>query len=86
MYVYSIYIVCAYTSMRTYIYIYTHIHTYMYICMPYSAATVCTFIEGWRFDVAAAGGGLFVDIGSHALDLLDFLFGPLEPPGLKLNS
>eukprot|EP00928_Gymnodinium_smaydae_P058252 TRINITY_DN41464_c0_g1_i1.p1 TRINITY_DN41464_c0_g1~~TRINITY_DN41464_c0_g1_i1.p1 ORF type:complete len:372 (+),score=39.28 TRINITY_DN41464_c0_g1_i1:29-1117(+) len=34
--------------------------------------------QGWRFDVAQSGGGLFVDVGSHALDLLDFLFGPLR--------
>merc|ERR1712107_608196 len=25
-----------------------------------------------------SGGGLFVDVGSHALDLLDFLLGPLR--------
>ncbi|CAE7332535.1 unnamed protein product [Symbiodinium microadriaticum] len=34
--------------------------------------------QGWRFDVASSGGGLFVDIGSHVLDLLDFLVGPLR--------
>ncbi|CAE8625471.1 unnamed protein product, partial [Polarella glacialis] len=33
---------------------------------------------GWRLDVASSGGGLFVDIGSHLLDLLDFLLGPLR--------
>ncbi|APR77041.1 Oxidoreductase [Minicystis rosea] len=32
---------------------------------------------GWRFDPAISGGGLFVDIGSHALDLFDWLLGPL---------
>lgn len=31
----------------------------------------------WRVRPEVAGGGLFVDLGSHALDLLDFLFGPL---------
>jgi len=32
----------------------------------------------WRNDVSVSGGGLFMDVGSHALDLLDFLLGPLE--------
>jgi 1,5-anhydro-D-fructose reductase (1,5-anhydro-D-mannitol-forming) len=32
---------------------------------------------GWREDVASSGGGLFVDLGSHVVDLLDFLLGPL---------
>src|SRR6185312_15133277 len=27
----------------------------------------------WRIDAAAAGGGLFLDLGSHALDLIDYL-------------
>ncbi|MEN9813486.1 MAG: Glucose--fructose oxidoreductase precursor, partial [Verrucomicrobiota bacterium] len=32
---------------------------------------------GWRTDVRTAGAGLFFDLGSHALDLIDFLVGPL---------
>lgn len=31
----------------------------------------------WRVDPALAGGGYFYDVGSHMLDLLDFLFGPI---------
>ncbi len=31
----------------------------------------------WRLDAADAGGGFFLDLGSHTLDLLDFFFGPL---------
>jgi predicted dehydrogenase len=33
---------------------------------------------GWRFNRALAGGGLFLDKGSHCIDLLDFLVGPVE--------
>jgi predicted dehydrogenase len=32
----------------------------------------------WRTDAALAGAGHFLDVGSHALDILDFLLGPLE--------
>ncbi len=32
----------------------------------------------WRFDKATAGGGLFVDLGSHTLDILDDLLGPIR--------
>lgn len=32
----------------------------------------------WRFRAEEAGGGLFMDLGCHTLDLFDFLFGPLE--------
>lgn len=34
--------------------------------------------EGWRFDPEIAGGGLFVDLGSHVLDLFDAWFGPVR--------
>jgi 1,5-anhydro-D-fructose reductase (1,5-anhydro-D-mannitol-forming) len=32
----------------------------------------------WRLDAANSGGGLFLDLGSHMLDLLDHLLGPLH--------
>jgi len=32
----------------------------------------------WRLQPKMAGGGIFVDLGSHTLDLLDFLFGPIS--------
>jgi predicted dehydrogenase len=31
----------------------------------------------WRFDPEIAGGGLFMDLGSHAFDLLDHWLGPI---------
>jgi predicted dehydrogenase len=33
--------------------------------------------EGWRVDPEISGGGYFVDLGSHTLDLLDWLLGPV---------
>ncbi|MGA2585059.1 MAG: Gfo/Idh/MocA family oxidoreductase [Tepidisphaeraceae bacterium] len=32
----------------------------------------------WRLQAEHSGGGLFLDVGSHALDLLDFFLGPLN--------
>ena len=34
--------------------------------------------RGWREDVPLSGGGLFLDLGSHTVDLIDHLCGPLE--------
>jgi 1,5-anhydro-D-fructose reductase (1,5-anhydro-D-mannitol-forming) len=35
-------------------------------------------LRGWRFDPSVAGGGLFFDIGSHCLDLVDYLAGSIQ--------
>jgi predicted dehydrogenase len=32
----------------------------------------------WRIDARRSGGGLFVDIMTHTLDFLDFIFGPID--------
>jgi predicted dehydrogenase len=32
----------------------------------------------WRLDATVGGGGLFLDLGSHMLDLVDWLLGPLQ--------
>jgi len=38
----------------------------------------------WRTDPETAGGGLFMDLGSHQLDIIDFLLGPvLSPSGVS---
>jgi 1,5-anhydro-D-fructose reductase (1,5-anhydro-D-mannitol-forming) len=43
--------------------------------------------SGWRFDPAVAGAGLFYDLASHCLDLLDFLLGPIaEASGSAANT
>jgi 1,5-anhydro-D-fructose reductase (1,5-anhydro-D-mannitol-forming) len=34
--------------------------------------------RSWRFDPSIAGGGLFFDMGSHCVDMIDFLVGPLQ--------
>jgi 1,5-anhydro-D-fructose reductase (1,5-anhydro-D-mannitol-forming) len=33
---------------------------------------------GWRWDRSVAGGGMVMDLGSHALDLLDHWLGPID--------
>jgi predicted dehydrogenase len=41
----------------------------------------------WRVDATLAGAGHFLDVGSHALDLLDFLLGPLlDVAGTAVNA
>jgi predicted dehydrogenase len=43
--------------------------------------------SGWRFDPAVAGAGLFMDLASHCLDLVDFLLGPIaEASGVAVNT
>ncbi|WP_248930430.1 Gfo/Idh/MocA family protein [Paenibacillus hamazuiensis] len=43
--------------------------------------------SSWRVDPAISGGGLFVDVGSHTLDLLDYLLGPIaEVQGFAGNQ
>jgi 1,5-anhydro-D-fructose reductase (1,5-anhydro-D-mannitol-forming) len=41
----------------------------------------------WRVDPRVSGGGKFVDMASHTLDFLDFLFGPIaEARGFAVNQ
>lgn len=43
--------------------------------------------QAWRFDPRIAGAGLFLDLASHCLDLLDFLLGPIvEVAGIAVNT
>jgi len=34
-------------------------------------------VKHWRVDPAIAGGGYFVDLGSHIIDLLQYVLGPI---------
>ena len=44
-------------------------------------------LSNWRFDPAIAGGGLFVDLASHCVDLLDFFAGPIaDARGFARNT
>jgi 1,5-anhydro-D-fructose reductase (1,5-anhydro-D-mannitol-forming) len=43
--------------------------------------------SNWRFDPAIAGGGLFFDLASHCVDLLDFLVAPIvHVVGFPINT
>lgn len=40
----------------------------------------------WRYNRELSGGGLFVDLGSHQLDVIDYILGPIEEArGFALN-
>lgn len=41
----------------------------------------------WRYDPAIGGGGVFMDMGSHAIDILDYFLGPIvSAQGLAINQ
>ena len=43
-------------------------------------------VSDWRVNPAVAGGGLFVDMGCHTLDFLDYVLGPIRTArGLAAN-
>ena len=43
--------------------------------------------RNWRFDPEAAGAGLFFDLASHCVDLLDFILGPITAVhGVAMNT
>jgi predicted dehydrogenase len=42
------------------------------------ATTIPAETLPWRLQAEQAGGGLFLDLGCHTLDALDFVLGPLE--------
>ncbi|MCK7474552.1 MAG: Gfo/Idh/MocA family oxidoreductase [Rhodopseudomonas palustris] len=43
-------------------------------------------VSDWRVNPTVAGGGLFVDMGCHTLDFLDYVLGPIRTAhGLAAN-
>jgi 1,5-anhydro-D-fructose reductase (1,5-anhydro-D-mannitol-forming) len=54
-------------------------HNYQRAAEPQSdpAATRAHGDSGWREQAHHSGGGLFLDLASHVLDLFDFLLGPV---------
>lgn len=53
------------------------VHT-VRICLHQKPIVVDPAAPPWRVVPSISGGGLFFDLASHQLDLLDFLFGPIE--------
>lgn len=43
-----------------------------------SPPPLCAGALPWRLQAPASGGGLFMDIGCHTLDVIDFIAGPLQ--------
>jgi predicted dehydrogenase len=55
--------------------------------LQYDRLAVGEAAQGWRFDPAIAGAGLFLDLASHGLDLLDFIVSPIcEAAGFGINT
>ena len=50
---------------------------HMVLCEPPRPGHLPPSPTAWRLDPAIAGAGLFLDLGSHMLDLLDHLLGPI---------
>ena len=48
------------------------------VCVRYAKPWSGPLAGQWRIDAEHSGGGLFLDVGSHTLDLLDWLVGPLR--------
>lgn len=48
----------------------------LFTCMERPTPGMMTDNLSWRWRAEESGGGLFMDLGCHALDLLDFLLGP----------
>lgn len=47
------------------------------LCEPASQENLNAAFPPWRVVPEISGGGLFVDLASHTLDFLDYVFGPI---------
>ena len=57
------------------------------LCMPPPKEDLNPRNLPWRVLPEISGGGRFVDMGSHMLDILDFIFGPIrEAKGISSNQ
>ncbi len=52
--------------------------TYRYAAPSHQGLSADPSALPWRLQAEHSGGGLFLDLGCHTLDVLDFIFGPLE--------
>jgi predicted dehydrogenase len=54
------------------------------VCYRFASPSHCSLNDAvppvlpWRWIAAESGGGQFLDLGCHTLDILDFLLGPLD--------
>ncbi len=67
------------------------IGTVRYVVVHHQEATPVEGFEklpaSWRYVPAIGGGGVFVDIGSHVFDFLDYVLGPIrEVRGIATNQ
>ncbi|WP_114750154.1 Gfo/Idh/MocA family protein [Pleomorphovibrio marinus] len=53
-------------------------HVQVTMRQPLHPDVVAQVQDNWRVDPDLSGGGYFYDLASHQLDLLDYLFGPIE--------